>query len=288
MATVNINNDIAMKKPFNYHDIIFSCFSDAERKYFNRSTEFGLNYVVSGEMLLDSGHSRTSVTRGQCVFVPRDLSLALYKQPKDDIAYCGIFIAFTREFLRDMYEKAGTEHIDRNTPRIEAGPVRLQLTAELSSLFSSLLPYLQDNVEPSDDIMQLKMQEALLALLHIDPRFYPTLFDFSEPWKIDILDYLNTHYMYEMTLDDMAHYTGRSLSAFKRDFKKVSDKTPERWLIDKRLSEAHRLIESGHDSVKSVAYTVGFKNASHFSTAFRNRFGISPAEFIRQQNEICV
>jgi AraC-like DNA-binding protein len=282
MATISVNDKITMKKPFNYRDIIFSYFSEAERSCLNRCTEFGLNYVVSGEMLLDSGHSQTMVASGQCVFVPRDLSLKMYKQPsKDGEAYCGIFIAFTREFLRDMYEKVGASHIDRNTPRIEDGPVRLQLTAELSSLFTSLLPFFQDNAEPSDDIMRLKMEEALLALLHIDPRFYPTLFDFSEPWKIDILDYLNTHYMYELTIDDMAHYTGRSLSAFKRDFKKVSDKTPERWLIDKRLSEAHRLIENGSGGVSDVAYSVGFKNSSHFSTAFKKRYGVSPSQLIK-------
>ena len=46
------------------------------------------------------------------------------------------------------------------------------------------------------------------------------LFDFSTPWKMDILDFMNENYMYEFTLEELAHYTGRSLATFKRDFKK--------------------------------------------------------------------
>jgi AraC-like DNA-binding protein len=283
MTTINIKNKLSLNEPFYYHDIFLSCFSETETYCSSNCSEFGLNYVVSGEMLLQSEKSTLKVLKGECAFVPRDIALSMYKQPsKDGEAYCGIFIAFTREFLRDMYEKVGGGQVDRKTPRIDAKPMKLLLTPELSGMFNSLLPYLQDGVTPSDDIMQLKMQEALLALLHVDKRFYPTLFDFSEPWKIDIIDYLNTHYMYEMTIGDMAHYTGRSLSAFKRDFKKVSDKTPEKWLIEKRLTEARKLIENGNDSVSNVAYTVGFKNSSHFSAAFKKRYGISPSQFIKE------
>ena len=47
--------------------------------------------------------------------------------------------------------------------------------------------------------MNLKIQEGLLALLDIDERFAPTLFDFNEPWKIDILEFMSENYMYEFT-----------------------------------------------------------------------------------------
>ena len=39
--------------------------------------------------------------------------------------------------------------------------------------------------------MNLKLQEGLLALLHIYKRFAPALFDFNEPWKIDIMEFMN-------------------------------------------------------------------------------------------------
>jgi len=262
---------------FNYNNVFFSIFFDDFRKCVHRCSEFGLNYVLSGEMMLDDGEKQVHVTKGECVFVPRDLRLTMYKQPKDGERYQGVFVAFPREFLRQMYEKAGANRIAPNTPRIERGAIKLPRTAELRSLFASLTPYFEEDIMPTDDIMQLKQQEALFALLHIDPRFAPTMFDFSEPWKIDILDFMNENYMHELTTEDMAHYTGRSLAAFKRDFKKVSDTTPERWLTRKRLQVAYDLIQDGTQKMVDICYKVGFKNPSHFSTAFKRQYGITPA-----------
>lgn len=56
---------------------------------------------------------------------------------------------------------------------------------------------------------------------------------------------MNENYMYELTMEEMAHYTGRSLATFKRDFKKISDLTPEKWLIRKRLEVAYALMKEG-------------------------------------------
>ena len=131
-------------------------------------------------------------------------------------------------------------------------------------------------MQPNDDLMHLKLQEGLLALLHIDKRFAPTLFDFNEPWKIDILDFLDKNYMHEFSLDELAHYTGRSLATFKRDFKKISDLTPEKWLIRKRLEVAYAKMKEGGKKVVDVYAEVGFKNPSHFSTAFKKKYGIPP------------
>ena len=35
---------------------------------------------------------------------------------------------------------------------------------------------------------------------------------FNEPWKIDIMEFMNENYMCEFTMEEMAHYTGRSLA----------------------------------------------------------------------------
>ena len=126
--------------------------------------------------------------------------------------------------------------------------------------------------------MQLKLQEGIHSLLSIDKRFYPALFDFTEPWKIDILDYLEDNYMFDLSVEQMAGFTGRSLAAFKRDFKKISNLSPQKWLIDKRLKVAHDKIRNEHRKVSEVYLEVGFKNLSHFSNAYKKQFGMSPSK----------
>ena len=264
-----------LKVIFNYNNVFFSFFYDDTSGCIHRSREFALNYVYSGEMLLDNGREQIHVGKGECVFIPRDHHITMYKRTAGGERYCGIFLSFTRPFLKEMYRQFESYKAPANTPKLE-GVVKLPKTVELASLFASMTPYFDPDVKPQDDFMQLKLQEGLLALLHIDLRFAPTLFDFSQPWKIDILDFMNQNYMYEFTLEELAHYTGRSLATFKRDFKKVSDLTPEKWLIRKRLEVAYALIKKGGKKVADVYAEVGFKNQSHFSTAFKKAYRRRP------------
>ena len=265
-----------LKVIFNYNNVFYSFFYDDTSGCTHRSREFAMNYVYSGEMVVDNGHERILVGKGECVFIPRDHHITLYKRTCDGERYCGIFLMFTRAFLKEMYDKFGRREIPADTPKLDSGVIKLPRTAEIASLFASMTPYFDPEVKPHDDFMQLKLQEGLLALLHIDRRFAPTLFDFNEPWKIDILDFMNRNYMYEFTVEELAHYTGRSLATFKRDFKKVSDLTPEKWLIRKRLEVAYALMKEGGRKIADVYTEVGFKNQSHFSSAFKKRYGVAP------------
>ncbi len=268
-------NPAPMTVIFNYNNIFFSFFYDDESGCIHRSHEYAMNYVYSGEMLLDNGKEQIHVGKGECVFIPRDHHITMYKKTCDGERYCGIFLSFTRKFLREMYGKLEQPKMAVDTPKIEQA-LRLPKTAEITSLFASMTPYFDPNVKPQDDFMHLKLQEGLLALLHIDNRFVPTLFDFNEAWKIDILEFMNANYMYEFSLEELAHYTGRSLATFKRDFKKLSDLTPEKWLIRKRLEVAYQLMKEGGKRISDVYAEVGFKNPSHFSTAFKRQYGVPP------------
>ena len=270
-----------MKIIFNYQNVFFSFFYDDADACVHRSREYAMNYVLSGEMVLDDGSRQVHVGKGECVFIPRDHRVTMYKKACCGEQYCGIYLCFTRPFLREMYgkyvlHKGSLENVEKFSP----GVMKLPPSAEIESLFASMTPYFNPEVKPQDDVMRLKLEEGLLTLLHTDKRFMTVLFDFSMPWKMDILDFMNRNYMYEFTLEELAHYTGRSLATFKRDFKKVSDLTPEKWLIRKRLEVAYRLIKEEHKKVGEVYAEVGFKNPSHFSTAFKKQYGIPPTALV--------
>lgn len=89
------------------------------------------------------------------------------------------------------------------------------------------------------------------------------LFDFAEPWKIDLREFMDKNYKCDLTLEEFAHYAGRSLSAFKKDFAQTFSLTPSRWIMKRRLEEARRLIEKAGKKPTDVYLSVGFKNLSH-------------------------
>ena len=88
---------------------------------------------------------------------------------------------------------------------------------------------------------------------------------------------MQKNFRQDYSMTEFAKASGRSLSTFKRDFKKISDLSPERWLTDYRLRSAVELLRRGR-RVSDVCFDVGFKNVSHFSAIFKRKFGVTPGE----------
>lgn len=261
---------------YKYWDIVYSCFVPHEMLSEHRMPVHVLIYVYSGEMQVDDGGRTLMVGEGNYVFLKRDHQVKLLKHTAGDAPYKAISIRFERGFLRDFFSRLDKTKLPVDVKRIREAAVLLPKTPALQSLFLSLFPYTDANVKPKDEIIQLKMQEALYCLLDTDARFYPTLFDFNKSWKIDLLPFMEANYTQDMTLEEFATYTGRSLATFKRDFAKVSDLPPEKWLIKKRLDKAYELLAHGSAKPSDVYVAVGFKNRSHFSSAFKRQFGVPP------------
>ena len=212
------------------------------------------------------------------MFLRRDHRIKTRKYPLEKEDFQCITLVFQREFLRTYFRELDRPSLDSSLPRFDESVILLPKLPQIESLFLSMMPYTESNVNPTEALMDLKLHEGVLALLNADDRFYPTLFDFAESWKIDILDFLNSNYMYEFTLGELANYTGRSLATFKRDFAKVSSLSPEKWLLNRRLEAAYDLLSQGNIGVTETAHRVGFKNRSHFAKSFKQHFGKSPSE----------
>ena len=56
---------------------------------------------------------------------------------------------------------------------------------------------------------------------------------------------------------------------------------PQRWIMDHRLEKAKTLLLENIATAQDVGYMVGFKNRSHFSQAFKKRFGYAPSNYIK-------
>lgn len=261
---------------YSYKDIIFSCFQPEESVSEHCLPHHALIHVYSGEIRITDGGKVTTVRAGEYVFLKRDNRVKIHKHTHGSEPYKAISIRFDRKFLREYFSGLKRKsQLPENVKRFREAVIKLKNTPYIESLFASLFPFTDRGIIPSEEFVGMKMNEAMSCLLQTDSSFYPTLFDFNNPWKIDLLEFMEKNYLQDMTMEDYALYTGRSLASFKRDFAAISTLTPQKWLIEKRLMKAHELIEKGK-SVTDAYIETGFKNRSHFSTAFKNRFGYSP------------
>jgi AraC-like DNA-binding protein len=264
-------------KTISYSGIFLSCFSDYSEKCIHATPEHTLVYLYSGEQVIEDRDKKITIQAGECAFIRRDHRLMMYKNSKEEELYKGISLTFKRNVLREFYNKMDKDEIPQNITIPEESVFKIEPHADVTSLFQSLTPYFDENVKPTEGVTHLKLQEGIYALLNNAEFFYPVLFDFTEPWKVDMLEFLNENYMDDLTMEQIAAYTGRSLATFKRDFKKISNVSPQKWLIKRRLEAAYIKLKEGK-KVQEVYVEVGFKNPSHFSTAFKKKYGIPPTE----------
>ncbi|MDP4185787.1 MAG: AraC family transcriptional regulator, partial [Bacteroidota bacterium] len=246
----------------------------------NMITDHMLMYICSGELVLQTSTKRIVFKKGDAVFVKRNHSFRKTKQPsKNGEPFKGIFLMLKTPFLKSILsEQRFPVSVVNNAGISSKFYIILPKHPFLKGLFISLEQYFNNSAYPSEELMNAKLKEAVFALLQIDPSFASVLFDFSEPWKINLRDFMNKNYKCDLTLNEFAHYAGRSLTSFKRDFAQLFNDTPGKWLVKKRLADARSQIANLNRKPSDVYLEVGFKNLSHFSLAFKKEFGYNPTQ----------
>lgn len=263
---------------FDCSNVLIGCYFTDDCGCAHENKEHTLIYLISGELEIEERGKKTVLHPGECAFMRRDNRMWLQKKVEDGKPYHSIVLKFSRQFLMEFYKTLNRQQIPSDSKREKVSlRVLPSNRPDIRSLFESVIPYFNAGEKPSEDVLKLKMTEGAYVLLNTDISLYASLFDFVEPWKIDILDYLNENYMFDLSMNEIASYTGRSLATFKRDFAKVSDLTPQKWIIRRRLEAAHDLIRSGKKKVTEICFDVGFKNLSHFSKIYKEAYGAAPS-----------
>ena len=80
----------------------------------------------------------------------------------------------------------------------------------------------------------------------------------------------------------LADIAGISLRQLERYFARDFTATPKAWLREQRMQAACRLLDDTH-SVKNAAYTLGFRHPSHFCREFKQRYAMTPSQFVRKR-----
>lgn len=274
---------MAKKQINNQAEIVFTCSEAFRFKSEIIAEEHSIVRVLSGELKVIQFDKTYIFGAGEMLLLPRNRLATLIKEEKDGLPYKAIVIRLTNNVLRAFYEHKKTPIVERFK---KDNLIPLKKSILLDSLFASMLPYFDLEYKLPQNLSELKIQEAITILRSLDKDIDDVLSDFSEPHKINLVEFMEHNYIYNMPIEKFGYLTGRSLTTFKRDFKKAFNTTPQKWLTQKRLELArYQLIEKNRKPIE-VFYEVGFENLSHFSFAFKKQFGQSPTELASRYNNI--
>lgn len=188
---------------------------------------------------------------------------------------------FEEAFLRSFQEKHKILPAKFNSADtfVKVGPTPL-----IPDFIQSLKPYLDSAGNINAAFEDVKYEELLIILLQVQPELAGIFFDYAVPQKINLEEFMNRNFKFNVSSQRFAWLTGRSISAFKRDFKTIFHQTPNRWLVQRRLQEAYVMIEREHQKAADIYLDLGFEDLSHFLFVFKKQFGLTPTELMKKKN----
>jgi len=255
--------------------IVFTCSGTSKHSTELTAEEHSVVRILSGELKVIQSDKTYVFGAGDTHLFPRNRLTLLVKSDKDGEPYKAIVVKLSHNILRSFYEAnpslvnpvSKTDHI-----------VRLEKSPLFDSFFDSMIPYFNLEYQLPPELSQLKIREIITILRTVNDDVDSILSDFSEPHKINLVEFMQKNFMFNMSLEKFSYLTGRSLTTFKRDFKKAFNITPQKWLTQKRLELARFQLTEQKRKPSDIYFEVGFENLSHFSYAFKKEFGITPRE----------
>ncbi len=255
-------------------EIKLSCYED---HFFKSEIVFDqhmLVWFISGETKIVQAEATHRFKTGDIFLIPRNKPATIINYPKDGLPHKTVVMLLTTKILRDFYRTIEVKTKITAVPKIRS----FSNHPLLESCLTSLIPYFEMQGPFPENLALLKITEAISILRAIDPEVDSVLANFDDPYKVDLISYMEKNYMFNMPIEKFGYLTGRSLTTFKRDFKKAFNTTPQKWLTQKRLELAHYQIAERKVKPIEACYETGFENLSHFSFAFKKQFGYAPTE----------
>ncbi|MEM1134980.1 MAG: AraC family transcriptional regulator [Bacteroidota bacterium] len=279
--------DSKLFKTINIDDLLFVKYSclveDSQSEIW--AHENYLAYAIGGEKKWKTPESEFKIGSGEALFIKKGANTVYnyYDKP-----FYVLFVFLPDNFIRKVLDKH-PDIISKATKRSYQNEqlCLLALNEVLSSFFNSLLAYFSEGVICSKEILRLKMEELVLNILtqpenHKLKQYFIRI---GQSQQVDIEEMMQANYLRQLTLSEFARLCARSLSSFRRDFKKTFGTTPNRWLLSKRLEYSRFVLETTNKPIDEVIDVCGFKNCSHFIKAFKNVFGISPNRYRQRHFE---
>lgn len=234
-----------------------------------------LFYVIEGRKIWHTADKAYDIGKDTCVFVRKG---AWIFENFLEQGFCVVLFFIPDEFIYNTL-KSRVKPLSKEFSQYQPVMV-LDSSDTLAAFFLSVSYYFAGTQEPDRSLLELKFKELILMIAD-NPKNGELLSYFSslmnEPQHLSLQRVMDDNYRFNLKLEQFAQLSNRSLATFKRDFQKIYDTTPGKWLLEKRLDLAMRLLMDKGNTISEASFGSGFESVSHFSRSFKHRFGMSPS-----------
>ena len=185
-------------------------------------------------------------------------------------------ICINKEFMQNIYLRTGGKgNLSFKKPD---NTYSRQLLEGIEALIYEALNY-----EETNPLMIESMENriAIQLLRDSSSEFIVTANNQQNPQDIvqKAKKYIETYYSSNITIKDICDAIYISPPYLQKIFLKYVDKTPYQYIMECRHRKAKEMLDTTSVSIEKIARKCGFVNSAHFSTAFKQKEGMSPLAY---------
>ena len=242
-----------------------------------------LGFVRSGTKRLHQNDNIITISEGEIFILERGLH---YEEdipsPEGSFEQISFYLSASDIYHLLFNLNAGFRNLDivrHHCTKCRAKSVAsIKADRYIVALFADVNRMLQQaNNEEGSMRGQIKLNELFFLILNGEESCLKhKLLNAADMVYEQFFDVVYQNLFRDISVEELATLTNRSLTSFKKEFKSIFGMPPHRWIVEKRLERARMLLISTNKTVSEVGTECGFANISHFIKLFKRRFGITP------------
>lgn len=241
-------------------------------------------YMVEGTMMSFDTRGVHQISEKEAMMKQCGNYIQKYVAPENK-EYCeAIAVYMHPELLKEIYKDEVPSFLKE-----EKNPMPKKFISDqlIEQYMLNLSIYFEDPEAFDEELGVLKLKELVMIMLKTKgyKDIQQMLTEMFSPVNIKFKHAVAKNLFNNLSMEELAFICNMSLSSFKREFKKVFDTTPAKYIKERRLEHAASLLLSTDQSVSDVAYQSGFQDVTTFSSVFAEKYELSPSKY-RQNRTI--
>ncbi len=249
-------------------------------------SRYAIGYILRGTKQIYNGDKRLPLKRGD-IFYLNIGHHYVENIPEGALPFEQIVFYYTPQDLQQILMRlnmtyniniANKHSCDACSDRSMASE---RASNALRSLFNSINNYLRDeeqcHTEAADNI---KLTELIFLILTSEDNCIKNrILSSVDTSKESFEQIVHNHIFKDISIDELSELTHRSLTSFKKEFKRIFKMPPHRWFIRQRLMHSRLLLISTSKSISEIGIECTFPNTSHFIKLFKKEYQLTPASY---------
>lgn len=256
-------------------------------------SRYAIAYITRGRQYIYDGDRRRQINRGEILYLGIGRHY-IESVPEQDQPFEQILFYYTPEALqRVLMHLSVTYRLSiSNTHSCERCRNRSHIVSEAGSVlrnfFLNINSCLRERGLHHDETADnIKMTELMYLLVTqgdscIRSRVLASVDTAQENFEQVIYD----HLFKPVSIEALAEMTNRSLTSFKKEFRRHFNTPPHKWYVHQRLIHSRLLLISTNKSISEIGHECSFPNTSHYIKLFKRTYNITPAAYRHAHLEV--